>query len=890
QPRLVPQDKQTWAVYQRLEIRHFLPAVHLQSMPRSSLPASPLEFVGKWSGKGHASFLLLYPSAQAAATSAPALPAEAAAAALIKRSTSWIEVPLELDLNNAVAVAPSGIPEERRPEQAPTRDDLEGLWAEAQVARFAVLEALTPEFGFYGFACAATGRKYGVAAPALGAETGDKELLHRRLYETTTGASAITESLQLHRLLGTPTLGDRGQRTVDIWSVPGIDIAEHPWEKMMAGKKPTPEPLARLVPRDNYYVHFKNIRKFIEFSELLDQWGTNLARAYEMSSRDFQLKERYERQLCLKSTWLGKTLGPALLRGLAVTGNDPYLREGTDVAVIFHVANRPLFLAAVNGFIQEARARFKDQLREGKADYHGVAVETFVTPLREVSLYRAALGDFVIYANSPTGLRRVLDAQHGRLPALADALDFQYMRTVFRLEDKQEDGFAFLSDAFIRQLVGPAGKIKEKRRLEALTSLSMVTNAALFAAWESGDLPADQAAMLAGSALKPRHIYVPEGKGVTWDAATQAAVSDAYNTFHFTTPLIELPIDKITPAEQQEYNQFRTAYLNLWRQYFDPVGMRFALDDKQVRMETYILPLIRDSRYASLRQHVGGGATAFDPGTISPNTLLQLAAFIAPNGPDFLGDQAILRLDDDSTVRKLVDYWMARQMQNPAANGWEEYLAALRLALQLPLTAGVRIKDPVKFDEEFKYLQQMLQANVPYTARPIRPEYKGVPITRVQFAPGGSLAEFLKMRKPPDLYHARIDDWWYVSLREAPLKELIDRSVARREGKEPKPGETVPINLSVYAGPRAATKARDALRYYLEWESQRRALPNCTAWYALYHCGLVATDAPEKTRQAAALRYFGFAPVSPDGAAYGYDPRTDEVVNRRHGSPRRPQL
>ena len=55
------------------------------------------------------------------------------------------------------------------------------------------------------------------------------------------------------------------------------------------------------------------------------------------------------------------------------------------------------------------------------------------------------------------------------------------------------------------------------------------------------------------------------------------------------------------------------------------------------------------------------------------------------------------------------------------------------------------------------------------------------------------------MRKPPDLYHARIDDWWYVSLREAPLKELIDHSVARREGKEPRHGETVPINLRASA-------------------------------------------------------------------------------------------
>src|SRR5207247_6232064 len=131
-------------------------------------------------------------------------------------------------------------------------------------------------------------------------------------------------------------------------------------------------------------------------------------------------------------------------------------------------------------------------------------------------------------------------------------------------------------------------------------------------------------------------------------------------------------------------------------------------------------------------------------------------------------------------------------------------LEALRLALQLPLTGGVRIKDRVKFDQELKDLLQTLQGNTPHTARHIKPEYKGVPITRLQFAPGGLLADFLKMKNLPDIYHARIDDWWYVGLREAPLKELIDRSVARREGKELRHGETVPINLSVYSGPRAA--------------------------------------------------------------------------------------
>src|SRR5262249_14290708 len=128
--------------------------------------------------------------------------------------TEWIEVPIELDFSRATSVR---APWSRNTRQAPTRDDLEGLWAEGQVARFAVLEALAPEFGFYGFACAATGRKYSVLAPYLGgAEKTNREQIHRQLYETTTGAAAMTESLQLHRML-TTEFRDRGQRTIDIF-------------------------------------------------------------------------------------------------------------------------------------------------------------------------------------------------------------------------------------------------------------------------------------------------------------------------------------------------------------------------------------------------------------------------------------------------------------------------------------------------------------------------------------------------------------------------------------------------------------------------------------------------------------------------------------------------
>jgi len=39
---------------------------------------------------------------------------------------------------------------------------------------------------------------------------------------------------------------------------------------------------------------------------------------------------------------------------------------------------------------------------------------------------------------------------------------------------------------------------------------------------------------------------------------------------------------------------------------------------------------------------------------------------------------------------------------------------------------------------------------------------------------------------------------------------------------------------------------------------------------------------------ATARRYLGYVPVSPEGAAYSLDVKTDEVVNRRHGSQRKP--
>lgn len=857
-PRLVPQDAATRTVY----YRH-----------RSTQPA--LSFAGQATGVGKARFVLLYPLAEEKSDKPSTLTA-------VMKSAPMAEVAVELDFDKAKVVP---VPKVDPDDQHIHPDDLRSQWALHQGAHFAALEAQVLEFGFYGFAREATGRKYGVvAAPWVRRVTSDAE---HRLYEIATGADAIAETLQLHRMLQ-PESRPSTERTVAIADVPGVTVPEQPWDRLLAGKKPEVEPIAKLIPHDNYYLAFKSIRKFMEFGDWLDEWGTSAIRVYEVKSQDRQLRERYEKQLCLKSTALGKALGPLVVKSVAVTGHDPYVREGTDVTVIFHVTDKALFLAAVDGFIKEARKEHGERLHEGSKEYHGTKIEHFVTDLREVSLHRAILGDgeFAVYSNSPVGVRRVIDAHQGRSKRLADASDFRHLRTVFPLADKEEDGIVFLPDAFIRQLTGPASRIKEKRRLEALTSLHMVTNAAIFTAWETGKLPADHKAVLAGAGLRPTDIPVPEGKAVHWDADRQMAISDAYNTLHFATPLIELPIDKVTATEAQQYGSFRTEYEKLWRMYFDPIGLRLAIDDKRVHVETHILPLAASEQYQKLRQATGQGKFTFEPRTGA------IVDFQIGGDSGRIG----FSVDANAVLRDMVEA-LIRSEAGEGNNLGQEYGRAF-----WKMAIGISVRDVFVTDDVHEQLVGLLKQADLVKGEPSVSRHKNVPIHRVPISeekyravmelvnfqtrnappsgPIGTLVAILPTREaPPALYVAVVDKVLHVSANEGLIKKLIEEAKA---DKKDRPGDA---SAGLYLSP---ANARDAMNLLLEYEGHTLALLNNQVLNCFYQAGLVPPDASESVRTPIVRRFLGYIPVSPDGSEYRYDARLGEVVNNRHGSHRRP--
>jgi hypothetical protein len=860
-PRLVPLDGQATVHYD----------------PPADLPPGrdePLEFAGRIDGDRPMRFLLLYPG-----------PARETGGPLGKLLTlpAAREVEVRLDWDSA-----------RR-----ATDDLQHRWARARAFHFAVREVQTPGVGYFTFAREAIDRKYGASVPALvEAPEVPQQALRERMYALTTGASALEESLALRRSL--LSREDRGERTVPVSSLPGITIAEHPWKKMLAGKEPRSEPLAELVPHDNYYFTLHSPETYLPAVTLLEQWGGSVLGPITIQERDHRVRARYEKQLCLPDADLIRALNPRLIRGIAVTGSDLYFQAGTDVTVLFEASDVGLLLRAFDLFLDRVRAEQGEALRERKGNHRGVEVRSFVTPHREVSLHRAIVGNVIVCSNSPVAVRRVIDVARGKRESLADSLDFQYMRTIFVRDKEREDGFAFLPDAFIRRLVGPATRIKAKRRLEALAALTEASHAALFVAQETGKLPANRGQLLRGAELEPDQLRDAEGQRVRWDG--RRAFSPTYNTLAFATPLVELPIDRVTREEDRAYRAFRRGYLNLWRRFFDPVGIRFTLAPGQVKVDTYILPLLANSQYNSLRNPAGNIPTAYRLADLPASSMAQfLFAAWGSEPREKRMWWGSLHLDGELDLEAWVKLQIRREL-DPWYVGGKEYG---RLFWQLPLTLA---SGPHKDVEAYAKSQSEWWHNTPLSAGPSKSSrYRGVTIHRapvkedyyfkqlvplidlvVQDSPDNVFIQLLNAmpRKvaPRAIYQASVGDFYYLAFNKRALKRRIDSALARAG----KGGKETEVNAALFLAPPRG-KAGGAFRLYLEWENQCKALANANVWEALHAIDGVA-DEKQARKDALALDLLGFVPASPDGAGYVFDPRRGEVRNTRHGSFRSPAV
>jgi hypothetical protein len=153
-----------------------------------------------------------------------------------------------------------------------------------------------------------------------------------RTYDLFSGGRAVSENLQLDRELLLARTNSDKEKPLPLDAIAGITVKEIDWQPLIKDAKPKLDSLANLIPADQHVVFFPSFAAALKVADEAKLQGTAILRRTELASQDTHLVERYEQQVGLSLSTLGRLLGPQFVSSVAITGGDPYFATGTDVA------------------------------------------------------------------------------------------------------------------------------------------------------------------------------------------------------------------------------------------------------------------------------------------------------------------------------------------------------------------------------------------------------------------------------------------------------------------------------------------------------------------------------------------------------------------------------
>jgi hypothetical protein len=392
---------------------------------------------------------------------------------------------------------------------------------------------------------------------------------------------------------------------VAVGTLVGPTVPSHPWEKLLGAKKPDVGPLAGFVPEEFYFAEFRSVVKLHEVLGAGRLWGGHVFTQFLGDARSQLTADRVKTQLGLTGI-PPEVLDRLGLEAVAITGSDPFVSEGSDVTLL--VKGRTI---AELVKLTETGAG-----RDESGEHVGIKYSHRTSPNGSLNAYSASpRPDLHVRSNSLPAFQRVLETVAGKTaegkPArrLGESAEFRYVRSLMPSGAAGEDGFVYLSDSFIRRLVGPQLKITERRRVIAYNHLRMIGHAALLFRTEYGRAPKSLQELAdtkcapgvfgAGDLAHPaegEYSLTPDG---------MSGVSSQFGRADLLTPCIERPIVDATGEEAEEYKKFVAEYSQYWRTFFDPIAVRIGVTEKQYRLETLVLPLIDNSIYTELARGAG---------------------------------------------------------------------------------------------------------------------------------------------------------------------------------------------------------------------------------------------------------------------------------------------
>ncbi|HOX58628.1 MAG TPA: hypothetical protein P5205_20030 [Candidatus Paceibacterota bacterium] len=581
-------------------------------------------------------------------------------------------------------------------------------------------------------------------------------------YDLFSGGRALSENLQLDRLL-TPV--GTNTNLVALSTLTGVTVREMDWKTLLQDRKPALDPLAAHIPFDQHALFFSTFEAMSRWIDEADQDGTPVLQIFEPRAEDANSRGRYQKQLCLELNALSRLIGPQLIASAAFTGSDPYLRTGSDLAVLFETTS-PAMLKALLQARQAAAQQANPAVKAVKGDIAGVAYTGMISEDRAVCSYVAALEDAVLVSNSRAQLERIISVAKGKTPALASQDDYRYFRQKYPRTEPGETGFLVLSDATIRRWCGPQWRIANSRR----------TRAAAVLTW----LQAAHADELATGQAKPGCIAtnLPEVGDVL--LTTNGVLSATYGTIAFLTPILELPLTQATQAEADAYNRWREGYQRNWSQVFDPIAIRFSLQPERLSAELSVMPLIAGSEYRQFILMSSGGRIAPDAGDPHPEALLHLALAInAQSEPvresgNFLGGfSPLLKVNPLGWLGQCLAIYAD---QDPF---WDQLSKAAKSSEfleksypRLPVALYCQVKNPLGVTAFLTTVRGFVEQSAPHMTTWENLEYNGQAYVKVtasqQTQAEGGVTNLC-------VYYAVTPNSLVLTLSESVLKRALDR-------------------------------------------------------------------------------------------------------------------
>jgi hypothetical protein len=657
------------------------------------------------------------------------------------------------------------------------------------------------------------------------------------------------------------------------------------WSTLIKDLKPELDPLAAFIPEDQHAIFFPSFQAMAALADEAEANGTPVLRLVEVRSENALTRQRYERQLGISLNGLSRALGPQLIASVAITGSDPYYRTGTDVAIIFE-AKSPSNVKALDTLLRTQIGLTTQGIATAKAAQGKVGELTysgFASPHREVSSYIATLQNAVVVTNSLRQLERIGGVVSGDNQSILQLPEYIYFRDRYKRADQNESALVFLSDATIRRWCGPQWRIATSRRMR---------QAAVMAELQATYMD-DLAHNKATDGPIRTDLYTVGADDLR--LSSQGVWSQTYNTLDFLTPLVELPVTKVTKAESDAYVRWRDTYQRNWRQYFDPVAIRLVVTKQVVGADLSVMPLIAGSEYQQFIA-LSEGATikpeACDPHDALAQAVMAInmrseagqrwagfAAMAAPrmgmNPLDWLGQSISLYADRDAFWQEL-----ANTPDDQKSQFMESNLNRLPLALHAEVADSLRLAAFLTAVRAFaeQTAPGMLQwESLTYNEKPY------VKVSATQQA-----AEEMGVEDLAILYSASAKAF-VLTFNENLLKRSLDRQLERerQEPPAPKPESTIGPWLGNDLGFKVSSdaielvnalaneKAQDTLRMR-SWGN----IPILNEWKRRY---------PDHDPLKLHEQYWQTRLECPGGGSYVWNDQYQTMESTAYGSPAQPK-